>query len=136
MIKEIIRDQFFLSRPSSEATKDDLPLASDLADTLAANASICAGLAANMIGVSKRAIAVSVGGTPVVMFNPVIVGRGGRFETEEGCLSLDGQRPSVRYHTIEVEYIDESWKKRRKRYSGWTAQIIQHEIDHCCGILI
>ena len=136
MIKTIVRDTFFLGQRSGEATKQDLPVGQDLRDTLAANRDRCVGMAANMIGVKKRIIIVSTGQEDLVMFNPVIVGKAGAFETEEGCLSLDGVRKTTRYRTVEVEFLDGRWKKQRKRFQGWTAQIIQHEIDHCDGIII
>ena len=136
MVKTIVRDAFFLSQRSEEAAKQDLPVGQDLLDTLAANRDRCVGMAANMIGVKKRIIIVNMGPLDLVMYNPVIVGKAGAFETEEGCLSLDGVRKTTRYRTIEVEFLDGRWKKQRKRYQGWTAQIIQHEIDHCDGIVI
>ena len=136
MVKPIVRDAFFLSQRSEEATREDLPVGQDLMDTLAANRDRCVGMAANMIGVKKRIIVVSMGPMDLVMYNPVIVGKAGIFETEEGCLSLDGVRKTTRYRTIEVEFRDSRWKKQRKKYQGWTAQIIQHEIDHCAGVVI
>ena len=136
MIKPIMKDMFFLGQKSDPCTKDDLPLAADLQDTLKANADRCVGMAANMIGVKKRAIIVNIGFTNVVMFNPVITEKSGPFETEEGCLSLTGTRKTTRYKEIEVEYIDVTWKKQKGKFSGWTAQIIQHEVDHCGGIII
>ena len=136
MVRTIVRDTFFLSQRSEEATREDLPVGQDLMDTLAANRDRCVGMAANMIGVKKRIIIVNLGPTDLVMYDPVIVGKAGAFETEEGCLSLDGVRKTTRYRTIEVEFRDGSWKKQRKKYQGWTAQIIQHEIDHCDGIVI
>ena len=136
MIKSIVRDTFFLSQKSEEATREDRPVGQDLRDTLAANRDRCVGMAANMIDVKKRIIIVNAGAEDLVMYNPAIVGRAGAFETEEGCLSLEGVRKTTRYRTIEVEYADGRWKKQRRRFQGWTAQIIQHEIDHCDGILI
>lgn len=136
MIRSICRDTVFLSKASAPATKADLPLAQDLLDTLRANADACVGMAANMIGVSKCVIAVSVGSLCFAMLNPRIVSKSGLYETEEGCLSLPGQRRTSRYEQIEVEFMDMTWQKRRQRFSGYTAQIIQHEIDHCKGILI
>ena len=105
-------------------------------DTLRANQERCVGMAANMIGVKKRIIIVNLGIMNVVMYNPVIVKKDTPYETEEGCLSLTGVRKTTRYQNIEVEYLDGSWKKHRQRYSGWTAQIIQHECDHLEGIII
>ena len=136
MIRQIVRDTFFLGQRSGEATKGDLSVGQDLLDTLKANRDRCVGMAANMIGVKKRIIVVNMGLLDMVMFNPVIVRKDGPFETEEGCLSLDGVRKTIRYVNIEVEFLDGAWKKQRRKYQGWTAQIIQHEIDHCDGILI
>ena len=136
MIKTIVRDTFFLSRPSAEATKADLPLARDMRDTLAANADRCVGMAGNMIGMRKRVIIVHADGGDIVMFNPVITEKTGPYETEEGCLSLDGVRKTTRYETITVEFRDARWNKRRGTYTGFTAQIIQHEIDHLSEVLI
>ena len=136
MIKPIVRDTFFLSQKSDEATKSDLPLAKDMRDTLLANADRCVGMAGNMIGVRKRVIIVNMDGKNVVMFNPVITGKTGPYEAEEGCLSLAGVRKTTRYENIEVEYRDTGWNKRRGRFSGFTAQIIQHEADHLEGILV
>ena len=136
MIKPIVRDIFFLGQKSEEATRSDLSVGQDLQDTLKANQDRCVGMAANMIGVKKRIIIVNIGIINLVMYNPVIVRKDGPFETEEGCLSLDGVRKIARYQNIEVEYMDGSWKKHRQKYSGWTAQIIQHEVDHLNGIII
>ena len=136
MIKPVVRDIFFLGQKSEEATKQDLSVGQDLQDTLKANQDRCVGMAANMIGVKKRIIIVNMGFLNVVMYNPVIVKKDTPFETEEGCLSLDGVRKTTRYQNIEVEYLDSSWKKHRLPYSGWTAQIIQHEMDHLDGIII
>ena len=136
MIKTIVRDTFFLSRPSEEATKADLLLARDMRDTLSANADRCVGMAGNMIGVRKLVIIVHADGGDIVMFNPVITEKTGPYETEEGCLSLDGVRKTTRYETITVEFRDARWNKRRGTYAGFTAQIIQHEIDHLSGVLI
>ena len=136
MIRPIVRDTFFLSQKSEEATRQDLSVGRDLLDTLKANRDRCVGMAANMIGVRKRIIVVNMGLLDMVMYNPVIVRKDAPYETEEGCLSLDGVRKTTRYETIEVEYLDGGWKRQRRRFSGWTAQIIQHEIDHCDGILI
>lgn len=136
MIKPIMKDVFFLSQKSETATKNDLSVGQDLMDTLRANQAHCVGMAANMIGVKKRVIIVSMGIMNVVMYNPVIVKKDTPYETEEGCLSLIGVRKTTRYQNIEVEYYDSSWKKHRQKYSGWTAQIIQHECDHLEGIII
>ena len=136
MIKPIVRDIFFLGQKSEIATMQDLSVGQDLQDTLKANQDRCVGMAANMIGVKKRIIIVNIGIINLVMYNPVIVRKDGPFETEEGCLSLDGVRKTTRYQNIEVEYLDSSWKKQRQKYSGWTAQIIQHEVDHLDGIII
>ena len=136
MVKPIVRDTFFLSQKSAPATQADLQVGQDLKDTLKANRERCVGMAANMIGVAKRIIIVSMGPADVVMYNPVILAKSGRFEAEEGCLSLQGVRKTARFKAIEVEYFDELWKKRRQKYSGWIAQIIQHEVDHLDGILI
>ena len=136
MIKPIVRDIFFLGQKSEIATMQDLSVGQDLQDTLKANQDRCVGMAANMIGVKKRIIIVNIGIINLVMYNPVIVRKDGPFETEEGCLSLDGVRKTTRYQNIEVEYLDGSWKKHRQKYSGWAAQIIQHEVDHLDGIII
>ena len=136
MIKPIVKDVFFLGQKSEIATKQDLPVGQDLMDTLRANQDHCVGMAANMIGVKKRIIIVNMGIINVVMYNPVIVKKDTPYETEEGCLSLTGVRKTTRYQNIEVEYFDSSWKKHRQSYSGWTAQIIQHECDHLAGIII
>ena len=136
MIKPIVKDIFFLSQKSETATKQDLSVGQDLMDTLRANQDHCAGMAANMIGVKKKIIIVNMGFMNVVMYNPVIVKKDTPYETEEGCLSLDGVRKTTRYQNITVEYFDGSWKKHRQAYSGWMAQIIQHECDHLEGIII
>lgn len=136
MVKQIVRDIFFLGQSSEPATQADLSVGRDLLDTLQANREACVGMAANMIGVKKNIIIVNMGLIDVVMFNPVIISRRGRYETEEGCLSLEGVRKTTRYQEIEVEYYDSSWKKQRQKLSGWTAQIAQHEIDHLSGKII
>ena len=136
MIRPIVKDVFFLGQKSGPATMQDLSVGQDLMDTLRANQNHCVGMAANMIGVKKRVIIVNMGILNVVMYNPVIVRKDSSYETEEGCLSLTGVRKTTRYQNIEVEYYDSSWKKRRQNYSGWTAQIIQHECDHLEGIII
>ena len=137
MVRPVCRDVFLLSQKSAPADKADLPVAMDLADTLRANADACVGMAANMIGVLKRIIAVSAGPAVIVMMNPVITARREPYEAEEGCLSLmGGPRPCKRYQAIKVQWQNEQFQTRIKTFSGWTAQIIQHEIDHCNGILI
>jgi len=136
MVKSIVKDVFFLGQKSEPATKQDLSVGQDLMDTLRANQEHCVGMAANMIGVKKRVIIVNMGIMNVVMYNPVIVNKDTPYETEEGCLSLTGVRKTTRYQNIEVEYYDSSWKKHRQKYSGWTAQIIQHEADHLEGRII
>lgn len=136
MIRPIMRNELFLSRPSAEATEADLEVGRDLADTLRAHRHECVGMAANMIGVLKRVIVFDDEGTLRTMFNPEIVSKAGEYRTEEGCLSLAGQRPTVRFKTVKVRYRDEKWKERCSTYSGWSAQIIQHEVDHCEGIVI
>jgi len=136
MNKLIMKDVLFLGQKSEPATKADLAIAQDLQDTLTANRDRCVGMAANMIGVRKRVIIVNMGLFNVVMFNPVIIRKERPFETEEGCLSLSGVRKTTRYERITVEYLDTSWKKHRQEYTGWTAQIIQHECDHLEGVII
>ena len=136
MIQPVMRDLMFLAVPSEKATRADKQHAMDLLDTLRANLERCVGMAANMIGVRKRIIAVHTGFAQVVMLNPVIVSKSGAYETEEGCLSLDGVRKTTRYEQIEVSYQDLMMKPHRQKYSGYVAQIIQHEVDHCDGILI
>lgn len=136
MVKEIMRDVFFLAQPSEPATRNDLQIGRDLMDTLAANRERCVGMAANMIGIRKNVIIVNMGMTDIVMFNPVIKKKDTPYETEEGCLSLEGVRKTVRYENIEVEYQDFTWKKKKMKLSGWTAQICQHEVDHLAGIII
>lgn len=136
MVKPIMRDILFLNQKSEYATEEDMYVVQDLLDTLKSNEAGCVGMAANMIGIKKRIIAVSMGFANVPMINPVIVKKAGSYETEEGCLSLAGVRKTIRYKEIEVEYLDVQWNSQRQKYSGWIAQIIQHEIDHCDGIVI
>ena len=166
MIKPIVKNVLFLGQKSERATKADINVIKDLQDTLAANSETCVGMAANMIGYKKRIIIVNVGFVNMIMgetcvgmaanmigykkriiivnvgfvnmimVNPKIVRKAFPFETEEGCLSLDGTRPTTRYKQIEVEFEDINFKKQRKKFTDWTAQIIQHEIDHCDGIII
>ncbi len=136
MIREICRDETFLSQKAAPATADDLATAQDLLDTLTAHKDGCVGMAANMIGVCKRIIAFDNEGTYMVMFNPVIVRQSGPYEAQEGCLSLSGVRKTKRFQTIKVQWQNEKFQTRLKTFTGWTAEIIQHEIDHCEGILI
>lgn len=136
MVKEIIKDPIFLARKSVPAMDWDLQVAQDLLDTLAAHKDGCVGMAANMIGVSKRIIAFDNEGTYMVMFNPEIVKCAEAYETEEGCLSLTGRRKTQRWRSIKVQYQNDRFQTRFKTFTGWTAQIIQHEIDHCNGVLI
>ena len=136
MIREICRDETFLSQKAAPATADDLATAQDLLDTLTAHKDGCVGMAANMIGVCKRIIAFDNEGTYMVMFNPVIVRQSGPYEAQEGCLSLSGVRKTKRFQTIKVQWQNEQFQTRLKTFTGWTAEIIQHEIDHCKGILI
>ena len=136
MVRKIIKDTFFLSRKSEPATREDLNIGIDLKDTLAANREACVGMAANMIGIRKRVIIINMGLFDIVMFNPVLLKKDTPYETEEGCLSLEGTRKCKRYRQITVEYQDIHLKKQRQDYSGWIAQIIQHECDHLQGILI
>ncbi len=136
MIREICRDETFLAQKAAPATADDLATAQDLLDTLTAHKDGCVGMAANMIGVCKRIIAFDNEGTYMVMFNPVIVRQSGPYEAQEGCLSLSGVRKTKRFQTIKVQWQNEQFQTRLKTFTGWTAEIIQHEIDHCKGILI
>lgn len=136
MIRPIMRDETFLAQRAEPATPADLEVADDLLETLQANKAACVGMAANMIGVNKRIIAFEDEGKYTVMFNPEIVKRSGPYEAEEGCLSLFGRRKTKRYSSIKVQYQNREFQTRFKSYSGWTAQIIQHEIDHCEGIII
>ena len=137
MVKELVHDPILLARKSTIAGKEDLDTARDLLDTLAAHKASCVGMAANMIGACKRIIAFADGEGFTLMFNPVIVKAAGEYETEEGCLSLlGGPRKTKRFKKIKVQYQNEAMQTRLKTYEGWTAQIIQHEIDHCNGVLI
>ena len=136
MIKPIMKDVLFLGQKSEPATKADLQVGIDLQDTLAAHREECVGMAANMIGIKKRFIIVNMGMIDIVMFNPVIRKKSGAYETEEGCLSLTGVRKTTRYEKMEVEYLDQNWKKQKMVLSGWSAQICQHEMDHCDGVII
>ena len=136
MIQPIMKDPIFLAQPSAPATEADLPVAQDLLDTLAAHKDGCVGMAANMIGVSKRIIVFDNEGTYMVMFNPEIVKCSQPYQAEEGCLSLTGRRTAKRYRSIKVQYQNDQFQTRLKTFTGWTAQIIQHEVDHCNGVLI
>ena len=136
MIREICRDETFLAQKAAPAAPDDLATAQDLLDTLTAHKDGCVGMAANMIGVCKRIIAFDNEGTYMVMFNPVIVKQSGPYEAQEGCLSLSGVRQAKRFQTVKVQWQNEKFQTRLKTFTGWTAEIIQHEIDHCEGILI
>ena len=136
MVKEIVRDTFFLSRKSVPAGPGDKQIIQDLQDTMQANRHRCVGMAANMIGYGKRIIVVGIGLMNVIMINPKIISKSGPYETEEGCLSLSGKRKTTRYQKIEVEYQDISFRKQKRIFEGFTAQIIQHEADHLEGILI
>ena len=137
MVKDVIHDPLLLARKSQEATPEDLEIARDLLDTLTANQEACVGMAANMIGQYKRIIVFDNEGTYMTMFNPEIIKASGEYDTREGCLSLIGDpRPCKRYQTIKVQWQNEQFQMRIKTFTGWTAQIIQHEIDHCNGVLI
>jgi peptide deformylase len=136
MIQEIMRDIAFLAQKAEPALQADLPVAQDLFDTLDAHKDGCVGMAANMIGVHKRIIAFDNEGSYMVMFNPEIIKKSEHYETEEGCLSLTGTRKTRRWKSIKVQYQNENFQTRIKTFTGWTAQIIQHEIDHCEGIII
>ena len=136
MIREIMKDPVFLAQKSVPAVESDLSVAQDLLDTLEAHKEGCVGMAANMIGVAKRIIAFDCDGTYMVMLNPEIVKQAQPYETEEGCLSLPGIRKTKRWRSIKVRYQNTGFSVRFKTFTGWTAQIIQHEIDHCNGILI
>jgi len=136
MVKPIMRDAFFLNQKSEEATKVDLPVAQDLEDTLKANRERCVGMAANMIGYRKRIIIVATGLADMVMINPVITEKSEPYETEEGCLSLPGVRKTTRFQKITVRYLDKKLAEHTQSFSGYIAQIIQHECDHLEGVLI
>ena len=137
MVRELVHDPFLLARKSAPATREDIPIAQDLLDTLNAHRDSCVGMAANMIGQCKRIIVFDNGGKPELMFNPEIIKASGEYDTEEGCLSLlGGPRKTKRYQKIKVQYQTETFQTRLKSFEGWTAQIIQHEIDHCNGVLI
>ena len=139
MIREICKDEAFLAQKAEPATPDDLTTAADLLETLAYHKAGCVGMAANMIGVNKRIIVFvdeDLGGRITVMLNPVITASDGAFDAQEGCLSLTGERRTLRCRRIEVNYEDRRFRARHATFTGWTAQIIQHEVDHCNGIII
>ena len=136
MIRDICKDETFLAQKAEPATPEDLPAAADLLETLTHHSAGCVGMAANMIGVNKRIIAFDHEGKYLIMFNPVIVKQSGPYEAEEGCLSLPGKRKAKRCRSIKVKYQNEAFQTRLKTFTGWTAQIIQHEVDHCNGVLI
>lgn len=136
MVKEIVKDAMFLSQKAEKATKEDKYIANDLLDTLKANKDRCVGLAANMIGYNKAIICVSGGLYDFIMINPIITNKSGEYQTKEGCLSLIGERKCKRYKEIEVDYWDIKFNKQHGKYTGFVAEIIQHEIDHTNGIII
>ena len=136
MIKPIVKDILFLGQKSEPATKDDVEVIDDLVDTLRANLECCVGMAANMIGVKKRILVFCVGDMIIPMVNPVILKKEKSYETEESCLSLTVFRKTMRYEVIEVEYLDRNFDKHKQTFTGFTAQIIQHEVDHFEGIII
>jgi peptide deformylase len=136
MVREIIKDTAFLSQKAEIAVAEDVSVAQDLLETLEAHRDGCAGMAANMIGINKRIIAFDNEGKYMVMFNPEIIKKSGPYQAQEGCLSLPGTRTAKRWKSIKVQYQTETFQTRFKTFTGWTAQIIQHEIDHCEGVLI
>lgn len=136
MIKPIVKDIIFLGQKSEISTKDDMQVVQDLKDTLSAHRDGCVGMAANMIGYRKRTIIVSLGIVDLIMINPVIISKNGEYETEEGCLSLQGKRKTKRYKDIEVKFMDTGFNEQKQKFSGYVAQIIQHECDHLEGIII
>ena len=136
MVRTVVKDILFLGQKSEPATQKDAAVIDDLIDTLKANAEHCVGMAANMIGEKLRIIVFSMGVIGIPMINPVITKKSKPYEAEEGCLSLTGVRKTTRYEFIEVDYMDRNFKQQKMEFSGWTAQIIQHEIDHCDGIVI
>lgn len=136
MVKPVVKDPLFLAGKSEPATEADKQVIIDLLDTLRANLDNCVGMAANMIGVRKNIIVVAAGPFQFAMVNAVITKKTGAFRTEEGCLSLEGVRPCTRYKEIEVDYMDQNFVKQHGKYTGWTAQIIQHELDHVAGVVI
>lgn len=136
MVRQIVKDPLFLAQKSEEATEADKQVITDLLDTLRANLDHCVGMAANMIGVKKNIIVIASGPFQFALVNAVITKKTGAFQTEEGCLSLQGVRPCTRYKEIEVDYLDQNYNKQHRKYSGFVAQIIQHELDHVAGIVI
>ncbi|MDD6432110.1 MAG: peptide deformylase [Lactobacillaceae bacterium] len=136
MIKQIVTDVEQLRQPSTPATKADLPLATDLRDTLAAHQDHCVGMAANMIGKRKRVIIAQLGPIPVVMFNPQLTSQSQPYQTEEGCLSLTGQRPTKRFKKITVQFYNQQWQRQQLTLMDFAAEIVQHELDHCNGVII
>ena len=136
MIRPIIHDPLFLAIPSEDANESDQKIIADLKDTLLFHRDKCVGMAANMIGIRKNIIIVLAGFSPLIMVNPVLLSKKKPYAAQEGCLSLSGERTAQRFEEIEVRYLDEYFQPRREKYSGWIAQIIQHEMDHCRGILI
>lgn len=136
MVRDICRDEAFLALKSEPATPEDLQLGADLLETLERHRDTCVGMAANMIGVNRRVIAFDNGGELMLMFNPEIIKRSGPYEAEEGCLSLEGTRRVRRWRSVKVRWQNERFQERIKTFTGWTAEIIQHETDHCEGIII
>lgn len=136
MVRNIVKGKHIFARKAKPATEADKQVVTDLIDTLRANQERCVGMAANMIGVNKAIIAVAVGPFQFAMVNPVITKKTGEYRTEEGCLSLDGVRSCTRYEEIEVDYLDSQFRPQHGKYSGYTAQIIQHEVNHCNGVVI
>ncbi|MCZ2492827.1 peptide deformylase [Dellaglioa carnosa] len=136
MIKPIMHDELFLAQKAEPASNSDASIITDLLDTLEANKEVCVGMAANMIGVNKRIIVCQFGALNVPLVNPKITKKSGRYNVKEGCLSLVGERPTHRYDAITVDYLDKSFHPQTQKFSGWMAQIIQHEVDHCEGLII
>ncbi|MFC6261760.1 peptide deformylase [Levilactobacillus fujinensis] len=136
MIKSVVHDQARLAQKSRPATKADAATITDLLDTLKANSENCVGMAANMIGINLRIIVVDMGVIPVAMVNPIITKKSGTYATQEGCLSLSGERPTTRYQSIDVDFLNQNFQKQHQTFTGFVAQIIQHEVDHCNGIII
>lgn len=136
MIKPIMKDILFLQGKSQEATKADLPIGQDLQDTLNAHQGACVGMAANMIGVKKRIIIVNMGFANLVLYNPVLISQSKPYQAEESCLSLTGSRPTTRYEEVTVTFRNQNWQEQTMTFTGFTAQIVQHELDHLEGIII
>lgn len=136
MIKPVVHDPAALQTPAQTATRADLPTVTNLLDTLSANSASCVGMAANMIGVNKRIIVVQMGPLAIPMINPQIINKTGSYQTSEGCLSLSGERPTTRYHQITVKFVNQNFAPQQQTFRDFVAQIIQHEVDHCNGILI